>query len=103
MGVKLIVLYPPPKDLAVFDERYEKEHLPLGAKSLAGATGITTTRIVGAPGGAPAFARMSEVHFPSLEALQACAATPGAKKTFAHAAEISTGGAPIFLVAEEAA
>jgi uncharacterized protein (TIGR02118 family) len=103
MGVKLIVLYPPPKDPAAFEQRYEKEHLPLGARNLAGATRIVSTRIVGAPAGGPAFARMSEVHFPSLEALQACASSPGGQKTIANAVEISTGGAPTFLIAEEAA
>jgi uncharacterized protein (TIGR02118 family) len=103
MGVKLIVLYPPAKDQAAFDARYEKEHLPLGTANLAGATRLATTRIVGSPNGAPAFARMTEVSFPTKDVLKACAGSPGGRKTIAHAVEISSGGAPVFLVAEEGA
>jgi hypothetical protein len=49
----------------------------------------------------PPFHRIAEIHFPSLEALSACAASEGARATLAHAESISTGGRPIFLVAEE--
>jgi uncharacterized protein (TIGR02118 family) len=103
MGVKLIVLYPPAKDQAAFDARYEKEHLPLGARNLAGATRLASTRIVGAPAGAPVFARMTEVFFPTKETLAACAGSLGGRETIANAVEISSGGAPVFLVAEDAA
>ena len=103
MGVKLIVLYPPAQDQAKFDARYEKEHLPLGARSLAGATRLATTRIVGAPSGAPVFARMTEVFFPTKEALAATAGSPGGRETLANAVAISSGGAPVFLVAEDGA
>jgi hypothetical protein len=41
------------------------------------------------------------VHFPSIEALEACAALEGGKQTIAHAVSISSGGAPTILVAEE--
>jgi hypothetical protein len=36
-----------------------------------------------------------------LKAIQECAALPGAQKTMAHAVEISTGGAPHFMVVEQ--
>jgi len=36
-----------------------------------------------------------------MEALQTSAASQGAKDTLAHAVSISTGGSPIFLIAEE--
>jgi len=36
-----------------------------------------------------------------LKALQECAALPGAQKTLAHAVEISTGGAPQFMIMEQ--
>jgi hypothetical protein len=36
-----------------------------------------------------------------MEALQACAASEGGKQTLANAVAISSGGTPIFLVAEE--
>jgi hypothetical protein len=36
-----------------------------------------------------------------MQALEACAASDGGKQTLAHAVSISSGGPPIFLVAEE--
>jgi hypothetical protein len=43
---------------------------------------------------------VAEIHFSSKEALKACAASEGGKETLAHAVRISTGSAPIFLIAE---
>ena len=36
-----------------------------------------------------------------MQAPQACAASDGGKEVLAHAVKISSGGPPIFLVAEE--
>jgi hypothetical protein len=41
---------------------------------------------------------LSDIQFPSLEALQKTASANGAKEALAHAASISTGGAPVVLV-----
>ena len=101
MSVKLLVLYPTPKDSEQFDKRYADEHLPMGKASLIGATGLASYRIVGSPAGKSPFARLTEVTFPSVKAVQECAALPGAQKTIAHAVEISTGGAPHFMVVEQ--
>jgi uncharacterized protein (TIGR02118 family) len=101
MSVKFLVLYPTPKDPEQFDRQYEREHLPMGQKALVGATGLAAHRIRGAPAGRSPFARMTEVTFPSLQALQDCAAQPGAQKLLAHAASISTGGAPHFMILEQ--
>ena len=59
------------------------------------------SKVVGSPQGTPAFYRIAEVHFPTMAALEACAASQGGKETLAHAVAISSGGPPIFLVAEE--
>jgi uncharacterized protein (TIGR02118 family) len=101
MSVKLLVLYPTPTDAAEFDRRYEREHLPMGKASLIGATGLASYRIVGSPAGKSPFARVTEVSFPTLRAVQECAALPSAQKTMTHAIEISTGGAPHFIVVEQ--
>ena len=101
MSVKLVVLYPTPKDSEQFDRRYEREHLPMGKANLLGATGLATYRILGSPAGKSPFARLTEVSFPTLKALQDCAALPGAQKTIANAVEISTGGAPHVMIVEE--
>jgi hypothetical protein len=47
------------------------------------------------------FCRIAELHFPSLEALQADFSTVEAQELSAHAASISTGGVAISLVCEE--
>ena len=100
-SVKLIVIYPRPKDIEVFERVYQKEHAPMAVKKLVGKTKIVASEVTGSPQGTPAFYRIAEVHFPSMTALEACAAAEGAKETLAHAVSISSGGAPIFLVAEE--
>lgn len=56
---------------------------------------------LGSPVGTPPFYRVAEIHFPSMAALEACAASEGGQQTLAHARSISTGGTPIFSIAEE--
>jgi uncharacterized protein (TIGR02118 family) len=100
-NVKLIVIYPGPKDIESFERVYKNEHVPMAVEKLGGKTKIVASKIVGSPQGTPPFHRIAEIHFPSMEALQACAASDGGKQTLANAVAISSGGAPIFLVAEE--
>jgi uncharacterized protein (TIGR02118 family) len=100
-NVKLIVIYPCPKDIESFERAYKSEHVPMAVEKLGGKTKIVASKIVGSPQGSRPFHRIAEIHFPSMEALQACAASDGGKQTIASAVAISSGGAPIFLVAEE--
>ncbi|HEV2751976.1 MAG TPA: EthD family reductase [Gemmatimonadales bacterium] len=100
-AVKLMVMYPPPKDVQAFESVYQDEHVPMAVKKLGGKTKLVATKVQGSPQGKAAFYRIAEVHFPSLEALQACAASAGGKETLAHAAKISTGGPPVIMIAEE--
>ncbi len=100
-GVKLMAMYPTPKDVPTFERLYQDEHVPMAVKKLAGKTKLVATKVQGSPQGKPAFYRIAEVHFPSLDALQACAASAGGKETLAHAAKISSGGPPVLLIAEE--
>ena len=99
--VKLVVIYPRPKDVDVFEKVYQNEHVPLAVAKLRGKTKIVATKILGSPQGIPPFYRIAEVHFSSMQALEACAASDGGKEALAHAVKISSGGTPIFLVAEE--
>ena len=101
MAVKLIVQYPQPKDVDAFEKVYVNEHVPLAVAKLTGKTKIVATKVVGAPQGTPAFYRIAEIHFPNMQALQACAASPGGQEAVAHAISISSGGAPVILIAEE--
>jgi uncharacterized protein (TIGR02118 family) len=98
---KLIVMYPQPKDIDAFEKVYVQEHVPMAVAKLAGKTKIVATKVLGSPSGKPAFHRIAEVHFPSMQALDACASSAGGKETLAHAAAISSGGPPIVLIAEE--
>ena len=102
MGVKFMVIYPQPQDVAAFEKLYQEEHVPMAVEKLIGKTKIVATKITASPdGGTPPFYRIAEVHFPSLETLQACAQSAGGQETLAHAVKISSGGSPIFLIAEE--
>jgi uncharacterized protein (TIGR02118 family) len=100
-GAKFVVIYPRPKDVDAFEQVYLKEHIPMAVEKLAGKTKVVATKVVGSLQGTPPFYRIAEIHFPSMQALQACAASEGGKQTVAHAVSISSGGPPIFLVAEE--
>ena len=102
-GAKLVVLYPYPADVEVFEKAYVDEHVPMvNAEAMAGITKFIQSKVIGtADGSPPAFYRIAELHFPSLEALQNAAQSEGAQKAVAHAVEISTGGVPHFLVAQE--
>jgi len=73
----------------------------MAVEKLGGKTKVVATRVLGSPSGAPAFHRIAEVHFPSMQELEACAASEGGKQTLANAVAISSGGPPVFLVAEE--
>lgn len=101
MAVKLVVIYPRPKDVEAFETVYNRDHVPMAVEKLAGKIKIVATRVLGSPQGTPAFHRIAEIHFPTMQALEACAASAGGKQTIANAVSISSGGAPIFLVAEE--
>ena len=100
-NAKLIVLYPHPKDVAAFENIYQGEHVPLAVSHLQGKTKIVATKVLSSPQGAPPYYRIAEIHFPDMKHLEACAASVAGKKVLAHAVWISSGGPPVFLVAEE--
>src|ERR1700686_4267428 len=99
--VKLVVFYPRPRDVDAFEHVYQAEHVPLAVAKLVGKTKMVATKVLASPQGSAPFYRIAEVYFPSMQALEECAASDGGKETLAHAAKISSGGPPIFLVAEE--
>ena len=103
MTSHLLILYPIPKDIAKFDRAYREEHLPYAGPKLVGATGVATRQVVGPAFAPPPYHLMSDVSFPTLDALKACAASKGGKEALAHAASISSGGAPMLMVVTDAA
>ncbi|ORU93468.1 MAG: ethyl tert-butyl ether degradation protein EthD [Cycloclasticus sp. symbiont of Poecilosclerida sp. N] len=101
-AVKLIVAYPTPTDIEAFEKRYVEEHVPMAVEKLGGKTKLVATKILSMADGSDApYYRVADVHFPSMEALNACAVSQGGQETIAHAIEISSGGPPLFMVAEE--
>jgi uncharacterized protein (TIGR02118 family) len=101
MTAHLLILYPIPKDAARFDRAYREEHLPYAGPKLVGSTGVVTKRVVGPGFAPPPYHLMSDVTFPTLDALKACASSEGGKEALAHAASISSGGAPMIVVVND--
>ena len=99
MTAHLLIAYPHPKNAGDFDRRYRDEHLPYAGPRLAGAgaTGVKTCRVVGPSFAPPPYHLVSDVSFPSIEALKAAAGSRGGQEALAHAASISSGGAPTIL------
>ena len=102
-SVKLIVAYPRPLDVDAFEKAYQEDHVPMAIANLEGKTKIVATKILQSPQGEPQFHRIVEVHFASMQALEACAGSPGGKETLAHAVRISSGGTPAIMIAYETA
>ncbi|MPZ33070.1 MAG: EthD family reductase [Rhodospirillales bacterium] len=98
MAAHLLVLYPIPKDAEAFDRAYRDEHLPYAGPRLVGATGVATKRVVGPAFAPPPYYLMSDVSFPSIEALKACATSNRGQEALTHAGSISSGGAPMVMV-----
>jgi uncharacterized protein (TIGR02118 family) len=101
MSIKLVVLYPYPKELEAFEKAYIGEHIPLVAKSLTRLTKAAYSHVLMSPQGDAPFCRIAELHYASLEDLQADFSTPEALALGAHAASISTGGIAVSLVCDE--
>ncbi|MGH8592828.1 MAG: EthD family reductase, partial [Gammaproteobacteria bacterium] len=80
-AIKFIVIYPRPKDIEAFEKVYQDEHVPMAVEKLIGKTKFVATKVLDSPQGTPPFYRIAEIHFPTMEALQKCAASEGAKAT----------------------
>lgn len=102
-GAKVVVLYPTPRDVNTFERLYKQDHSPMiTPENFRGITKFVASKIAGtADGSAAPFYRVAELHFPSLEALQAAAASASGQRVVAHAFSISSGGKPVILIAEE--
>ena len=100
-GVKVVVIYPRPQDEAEFERLYKEEHLPMAEGKLKGVTRLVATRVLSSPQGKVTAYRIAEYHFSSMDDLTKCVESDGGKEVIAHAAKISTGGAPILLICEE--
>lgn len=98
---KLIVLYPTPADPATFERRYNLEHVPMVREKIPGLKKFVTAQVLGTPTGAAPYQRVAELYFDSADSLQAAMASAGGQATIGHAMEISTGGVPVVLIAQD--
>ena len=99
---KIIVMYPMPTDVEAFDRAYNDEHVPLAKDSFKGMTKFVATKVLATPDGSPPkFYRIAELHFPSMDALKESAGSASAQEAIGHALKISSGGTPVFLIAEQ--
>jgi len=98
---KLIVLYPTPVDAATFERRYAVEHVPMVVDKIPGLKKFVAARVLGTPTGAAPYQRVAELYFESAASLESAMASAGGQAAVAHAMEISTGGPPLVLVAED--
>ncbi|BDG05712.1 EthD family reductase [Anaeromyxobacter oryzae] len=101
MSAHLLIMYPHPKNAAAFDRVYREEHLPYAGPRLGGATGVVSQRVVSADGKRAPYYAISDVTFPSLDALLECASSPGAAEALQHASSISTGGPPTIVMVSD--
>jgi uncharacterized protein (TIGR02118 family) len=100
---KIIVMYPQPTDVEVFEHRYANEHVPMLVAKLAGKTRFVASLITNNSGDNKeciSFHRVAEIYFPSMQALEECLHSTGGQETLEHSVEISTGGTPVLLMAE---
>ena len=101
-SAKLIIQFPHPHDVYDFDHVYKEAFIPLVTEKLKDKTKIiTTTALPNIHHILPVYHRSTKVYFPSVDALLASIQSDAGKEVLAHAAEISTGGAPNFIIAEE--
>ena len=101
--VKLVVLYPHPKDPERFALDYQ-EHLALLRQKMGipeGARPYSVTRFIDDPSSPAPFHQMFSMPFPSIEALQAALGSTEMQEVGADAMRISTGGPIVILVGGE--
>ena len=63
-NVKLVVMYPRPKDIDAFEKIYQNEHVPLAVAKLEGKTKIVATKVLASPQGTPSFLSHRRDSFP---------------------------------------
>jgi len=100
-GVKIVVIYPHPTDEKAFENEWTQKHKPLAEEKLKGMTRFVASKVLSSPAGRVMAYRIAEAHFSNINDLNKCLESEGGKEVLAHAAAMSSGGAPIVLVCEE--
>ena len=98
---KPIVLYPPPADVATFEHRYETEHAPMVTEKILGVTRFVAARVLGTPSGPAPYQRVAELYFDWIRSHAAGHCPAAGRRWRMPLMEISTGGPPVVLIAED--
>jgi uncharacterized protein (TIGR02118 family) len=95
--IKLTVLYGHPADAAAFESYYTSTHMPIADK-IPNVARWELTRFTGASdGGKPAFYRMAELYFPTLEEMEASLQSPEGMATLKDLPNFATGGVTVMV------
>jgi len=100
-SVKVVVIYPRPKDEDAFEKDYMGEHIPMVEAKLKGITRMVLGKVKSSPQGKVSAYRITEIHFSSMDDLTKSIESDGGKEVAAHAAKLSTGGPPLMLICDE--
>lgn len=98
MSAKVIVLYPQPTDVEQFEADYV-DHGKLLFEKLPIVSSLTASRPAPGRKGEPApYYLIAEVNFNNADDMMSALRDPGMREVGGHAAQISSGGAPVVLV-----
>jgi uncharacterized protein (TIGR02118 family) len=96
-GMKLTVLYGPPKDPAEFERYYFGTHMPIVYAASGGIRTETALGVPNADGTPPAFYRIFQAWFESPAQMAAITGTAGWAKAAADVPKFASGGVTVFV------
>ena len=95
--IKLTVLYGHPNDPAAFESYYNTTHMPIAHKIPAVARWELTRFTGSGDGGRPAFYRMAELYFPTLEQMESSLQSPEGMATLRDLPNFASGGVTVMV------
>lgn len=100
MSARIFVMYPQPTDVEKFESDYA-EHLEVYAEHLPDAPTPVVSRTKSAPDNPAPFYMIVNIGFDSMDDLKVVLKSEGMQTVGGHANQISSGGAPTILIAED--
>jgi uncharacterized protein (TIGR02118 family) len=99
-AVKVTVLYGAPQDTAAFEAYYAQKHMPM-VYAVKGVR-VELAKLLPGPGGKPpAYYRITEIWFASLDDMKRITATPEWKQITDDVPNFASGGATILVSSVE--
>lgn len=99
-AVKLMVLYPQPKNVPQFEQDYQA-HIALLHEQMDIPTSdkpYSVTKMMAGPAGAAPFYQMFSMPFPDIGSLKGVLSSAAMQTVAADASRISSGGEPVVLI-----